>query len=182
MRRLFVAVDLPQGIKEEIAALCRDLPEARWVKMEQFHVTLRFIGSVDELLFSCIRSALSSISAPSFSLHIEGTGFFPPHGIPRTLWVGLNNEPLLLSLYDKIETSLTAVGVAPEERHFSPHITLARFKEVTPKGRITGYLQQHRSFTSSPFTVNEFFLYSSTLTPQGALHSREERYVLVEEQ
>ncbi|MCM2356922.1 MAG: RNA 2',3'-cyclic phosphodiesterase [Geobacteraceae bacterium] len=178
--RLFVAIDLPEEVKNGVAGLCGGLPEARWVPMEQFHLTLRFIGEVDEAGFRAIKVALAGVQAPPFPLALKGIGHFPPGRHPRVLWVGLEGSAPLLELQQEVELALVSAAIPPEERKFSPHITLARLKE-TPAEKVLALEQRQGEFASTPFPVTEFHLYSSTLTREGAIHTREASYPLLPE-
>lgn len=175
--RLFVAIDLPDEIKDRVQEICTGIGKAHWVRMEQLHLTLRFIGDADERLFHAIRDELKKVSVPPFSLTIHGTGCFPPRRDPRVLWIGLQEKTLLLQLQEMVEWSLENVGLVRDTRPFSPHITIARLKEG-PKDDISPYLVKHESFNLPSFTVSEFYLYSSTLTPGGAIHKKEATYPL----
>lgn len=178
MYRLFVAIDLPEEVKEAATAIAgRELPGARWVPRDQLHLTLRFIGEADEERFEAIKRALREVAGTPFSLSLAGVGHFPPGRRPRVLWVGMaESEPLLL-LQKKVELALVGAAVEPEDRRFSPHITLARLKE-TPVERVFALEERHRGFAAGPFPVTEFYLYSSTLTREGAIHRREATYLL----
>jgi 2'-5' RNA ligase len=177
MPRLFVAIDPPFGIREHLGALCCGLPGARWVEPEQLHLTLRFIGDVDGSVLNRVQDTLAEVRAGAFSLRLEGIGFFPPRGSPRVVWVGIMKNEQLLHLHNRIETVLVRAGLAPEDRKYSPHITLARLKN-TPASRIGAYLAQHGLFITEEFQVNEFLLYSSVLNSRGARHYIEEGYPL----
>jgi 2'-5' RNA ligase len=178
MIRLFAAVDLPDSVKDSIRGICGGLPGARWVDVKQLHLTLRFIGEVDNGLFGSIRASLGEISGSSFSLAVEGTGCFPPKRTPHVLWVGARGNGALSRLAEEIEKTLVLKnGIEPERRPFSPHITIARFKNPSP-AKIAEYMARHRDFRTGTFTVNEFHLYSSTLSPAGAVHRKEASYRL----
>ncbi len=177
--RLFVAIDLPDSVKERLALLCCGLPGARWVAPEQIHLTLRFIGEVDGGLFLDIRDALTEIAGKSFSLGLSGVGFFPPRGKPRVVWVGLQKNESLLKLRNRMESRLVDVGLEPEGRKFSPHITLARLKK-TPTIKIVRFLESHSHFCTSSFSVENFHLYSSVLGRKGAVHRIEASYRFAE--
>ncbi len=177
MHRLFVAVDLPHEVKEALRPVCRGLPEAHWVAQEQLHLTLRFIGDADDGTFAAIRAALAKVKGTPFDLALEGVGHFPPGKRARVLWVGMEHNETLLKLTQDVALALVTAGVPPEERPFSPHITLARFREP-PVGGIGPFEERHRDFALPPFTVTAFYLYSSVLTPKGALHTREATYPL----
>jgi len=177
MPRLFVAIDLPLHIRERLGALCCGLPGARWVEPEQLHLTVRFIGEVDSSVFALVREALTEVRAEGFPLQLDGIGFFPPRGSPRVVWAGIRKSEELLRLHHRIESALVRSGLAPEERKFSPHITLARLKN-TPSQRIGAYLAQNGLFVTEEFRISEFFLYSSVLNSRGARHYIEEEYPL----
>lgn len=175
--RLFVAIDLPESIIERITPLRCGLPGARWVAPEQLHLTMRFIGEVDGDLFLDIRDELAGVQCPVFNLELSGLGFFPPRGKPRVVWVGLRKNEALLSLYNSIESRLVSLGLEPEGRKFSPHITLARLKN-TPVIKVARFLEAHSLFSCPPFSVENFHLYSSVLGRRGAVHRIESSYVL----
>ena len=177
MPRLFVAIDLPAGIREQLATLCCGLPGARWVSPEQMHLTLRFIGEVDGREFNLIGEALAEIQCEQFFMQLGEIGFFPPRGNPRVVWVGINKNEKLVQLRNRIESALVRKGLDPEGRKFSPHITLARLKD-TPSSRIGAYLAHNSFFTTEKFLVNQFLLYSSVLNSKGAKHFIEEAYPL----
>ena len=176
--RLFIAIDLPKKIKDELALISFGLPQARWVKPEQLHLTLRFIGEVDGALFQELKSALESVSGSSFPLRLQGLGCFPPRRDPRVLWVGIEESVELTGLRKKVDSCLANLGLPPEQRKFSPHITLARTPK-TPLTRVARFLGDHALFRLPKFTVSNFHLYSSILTPKGALHRHEAEYLLV---
>ncbi len=179
MHRLFVAVDLPEPVKNSIKSICGTIPDARWVDVSQLHLTLRFIGEVDDGTFDSIKSSLAEITETRFSLTIRGVGCFPPKHAPRVLWVGIEDNEALIRLAEKVEQVLVRkCGIEPERRKFSPHITIARFRE-TSLSKVADYLAKNSSFRTETFPVNTFFLYSSKLTPKGAEHRREAAYALM---
>lgn len=175
MHRLFVAVDLPEEVKGAVSDLTRGQTWARWIAPEQLHLTLRFIGEVDSVIFSAVRDALSVVRFSSFRLALCGAGHFPPGRNARVIWVGLSPCPELIELQQDIELALSATGIEPEQRPFSPHITLARLRQGAPAA-VQRFESEHDAFTSPPFPVDRFVLYSSTLTPQGAIHTSEAQY------
>ena len=177
MMRLFIAIDLPKKVKDELAIISFGLPQARWVPPEQIHLTLRFIGEVDGALFQDLKSCLESVNGSSFPLTLNGLGCFPPRRDPQVLWVGIEKSVELLKLRKKVDSCLYKLGIAPEQRKFSPHITLARTRK-TPLSRVTHFLSNHALFRLPEFTVSNFHLYSSILTPKGALHRHEAEYLL----
>jgi 2'-5' RNA ligase len=177
MPRLFIAVDLPESMKENLELMSFGIPGAKWLPPEQLHLTVRFIGEVDGVLYGDIKNILDEISLASFSMQLKGVGYFPPRGTPRVLWVGLETNEPLHALRKKIDTALVKIGVDPERRKFSPHITLARLKN-TPIQKIANFLAGNGLFRQEPFQVQDFKLYSSTLTRKGAIHTVERIYSL----
>lgn len=179
MPRLFIAVDLPETNKKTLEAMFFGIPGARWVALDQLHLTVRFIGDVDGALFHDIKSELEEISTSPFDLQLKGVGHFPPRGAPRVIWIGLKKSESLQLLRKKIDAALLKIGLEPERRKFSPHITLARLKN-TPLQKVADFLSGNGLFSQEPFKVEDFKLYSSTLTPKGAIHRVERVYSLTE--
>lgn len=177
MYRLFVAVDIPDSAKEAISFISCGIPGARWVDKEHIHLTLRFIGDVDGRVLKEIQDAFSEIKMKPFTLVINGVGFFPPRQEPRILWTGIEKNEELSRLRNKVENILVRLGLPPEERKFSPHITIARLRD-TPVERAGRYLSEHGLFKLEPFEVNEFHLYSSTLNSKGPKHIKEASWPL----
>lgn len=177
MYRLFVAIDLPEGVKRQLSSLCFGVPGARWVPEEQIHLTLRFIGEVDGGVFRDIREVLADIRSEPFEIQIKGVGFFPPRKTPRVLWVGVEPHEKVALLRKRVESALVRLGLEPERRKFSPHITLARLRD-TSLSKVTRFLAGNSLFATESFHVREFILYSSELTPKGAIHRQEAIYSL----
>ena len=177
MYRLFVAIDLPPDIVAQLQELCYGVPGAKWVQPEQMHLTLRFIGEVDGGIFRDIKEGLGAIKSPLFSLQVKGLGFFPPRKTPRVLWAGLAPVEEISGLRNRIENVLVGMGLEPEGRKYSPHITLARLHD-TPLARLGRFLAGNSLFATPEFPVSEFHLYSSALTSKGAVHTIEASYSL----
>ena len=175
MYRLFAAIDLPPDVAAQLQGLCCGVPGARWVQPEQMHLTLRFIGEVDGGVFRDIKDGLAGIKAPGFSLQVKGLGFFPPRKTPRVLWAGISPVEEVNTLRNRIENRLIGMGLEPEGRKYSPHITLARLHD-TPPARLGRFLAGNSLLATEPFLVSEFHLYSSELTSKGAFHTIEMSY------
>ena len=171
--RLFVAIDLPDAIKDQLDTLQTHLPTARWVQRQQMHLTLFFLGETDRL--ADIQAALAGIETPPFELSLTGVGRFPKRRKqpPRVLWVGIDAEPVLVQLHAQVTTALAKIGFASEDRPFSPHITLARLKTRDPLPEVDAFLGAHSAFRAPAIAITEFILFSSVLTPQGARYERE---------
>ncbi len=171
-KRLFVAIPLPDNIREQLASMSADVAGARWLPREQMHLTLRFIGEVDRATFRAIASALKGISQTSFRLKLIGVGYFPNARRPRVIWVGVNDELKLERLNGKVEAILREVGLPSENRKYKPHVALARLKSPS-KEKVRDFLVTHARFKSQTFSVEGFNLYSSQLGASGAVHTIE---------
>ena len=177
MYRLFVAIELPPSVKQELARIALGVPGARWLEADEIHLTLRFIGEVDGDVYRDVAGVLGEIDTPAFPLVLKGVGHFPPRGEPRILWAGVERNQELQRLHGRVESALGRVGVPPDDRKFSPHVTLARLKH-TPPERVGRYLTQYGLFRTDPFPVTEFALFSSQLGSKRAVHRLEEAYPL----
>jgi RNA 2',3'-cyclic 3'-phosphodiesterase len=178
MPRLFIAIELPQAVRDQIARLKRPIPTARWVRPEHMHITVRFIGNVEA---AQIETALDGVNGESFALTLRGTGRFPPSRkkAPRVLWVGLEDAPALVNLHHAVNAALESVGIPPDHSHgFNPHLTLARLRTHNPAPEATAFLKQTADFRLPPVTVDEFVLIESILTPHGPQYTIRRRYTL----
>lgn len=178
MRRLFVALAMPEAVGETLSGLLHGVPDARWVTPENFHLTLRFIGEVDGGTAEEIADTLSRVRAPSFTLELEGLGYFETRGRLRALWVGARANAALAALQRKVENAVVAAGIAPESRKFKPHVTLARFSGV-PVAAAAPYIASHASIRLEPFEVESFTLFESKLGRGGPAYSPEREVALV---
>jgi 2'-5' RNA ligase len=178
MTRLFVAIDLPNEIKDRLGRLCSGLSGAKWVKRQQMHLTLRFIGEVDHHQAEAIKAALGAIQQPPFEFRLKGVGQFPTRGKPRVLWVGVQAPPALNTLYQDIETRLRALNLPPDDHAFSPHITLARFKTLPNPENMRQYTNHHEAFATESIPVGSFILFSSQLSSSGSVYRQEAVYPL----
>lgn len=177
MARLFVAIPLPRDVRDRLLALCSGLPGARWVEPDNIHLTLRFIGEVADGEVREIAGALARVDAPAFALSLAGVYHFGSARRARTLWAGVDRQPDLALLYGRVEQSLRRAGIAPDDRKFTPHVTLARLKG-TPPPRLASYVQTHNLFRAGPFPVTEFALFRSFLSQDGAIHRIEAEFPL----
>lgn len=178
MHRLFVAIDLPDAIKNQLETLLTGVPGAKWVKRNQLHLTLRFIGEVETPRLQEIKQALKAVRAEPFTMTLQGVGRFPPKGAPRVMWVGAAAPSGLVQLQRGIEEAVVGVGIPAEDRPFSAHITLARLKSPPPPESVEQYLAQHSAFQTEAMPISEFILYSSVLSPQGPTYRPEARFAL----
>lgn len=177
MIRLFIAIDIPENIRKEVEGMGRTIKNARPVPVEQLHLTLKFVGEVESSRLLDIDDALRKITFPKFSLSLRGVGTFPPRGTPRVLWVGVDSAEQTTNLRNCIERELAATGIPREKKRYTPHLTLARLGNC-PIQQLHQFLAGNAFFQSSEFLVEKFHLYSSKLTPKGALHTLERFYLL----
>lgn len=176
MLRLFVGIEFPPELKLLLSLLQSGVAGARWVDPGNFHLTLRFIGEVDEGIAADIDEALLRLKAPRFSLQLAGVGTFGGDK-PRQLWVGVEREPALGALQGKIELALMRVGLAPEPRKFAPHVTLARLRDPR-RADIQQFLAAHAQFRAEPLQIDCFSLIASYPTKAGSVYEDQADYEL----
>jgi RNA 2',3'-cyclic 3'-phosphodiesterase len=187
--RLFVAFDIDDVIRGRIARFLDGVrafaPDARWVRPESLHVTLKFIGETSEEEVEKIKRALETIAADTFEMNFRGYGFFPGVRAPRVFWVGIEGGPSLTSLAATVDEMLAHLGIPKEEHAFNAHLTLARGTGRSGSPRKKKGDGQHFSFhrlqeklaaLPSPefgtMTAREFFLYQSQLSPGGSKYTK----------
>jgi 2'-5' RNA ligase len=179
MPRLFTAIEFPDDARRRLADICTGVEGAKRANSHQIHLTLRFIGDADEETKKLVESALDKISAEAFDLKIEGVGTFPPPGrkLARVLWAGVTPHPALIALQQKLEAAIQQCGMPPEPRKWSPHITLARFKQQ-PGHDLQRWLEANASLALPPIRVKAFHLFASERRPDGAIHAKVGSYPL----
>ena len=176
--RLFVALEIPAAVRENLAAQVKELRDLsalsgdkrpRWVRQENLHVTLKFIGEVSATKLDGIRDALSKIRSDApIDLHFRGLGFFPDEKYPRMLWVGLNASANLPALARDIDRALETQGIALDKRAFTPHLTLGRFEPPGLHEKLRAAIQKKSEREFGLFQTSEFHLIESKLKPTGA--------------
>lgn len=182
--RLFVALDLPDEVRnaigETVALLKRARREARWVRPEGMHITLKFIGHAvadgDTQKLEALRTALASVRVNGrVEMRIRGLGFFPNARRPRVIWCGVEASENLAELAAGVERVLEPLGIPAEKRKFTPHLTLARLKDGgAPALAKASEELKLREFGSAHET--EFHLFQSFLKPSGAEYKKIESY------
>ncbi len=175
MIRLFTAIDLPKGHKHELLSRMGGLPHVRWQTEDQFHLTLRFIGEVEEGQAEEIRLLLSGIDFRPFPLKISGIGTFGSRRKARMIWAGVERAGPLKALQEKISNVLRRAGIPPEERKYTPHITLARVKGDNGP-RLQAFLENNSDLSLPEFEVSGFDLMQSHLGGTGAHYRVVETY------
>jgi 2'-5' RNA ligase len=175
MHRLFVGIQPPHTIRERLLGLMGGVQQARWQSDDQLHLTLRFIGEVDRHQAEDVAAALGSVRHGSFEIALSGIGSFGRHG-KGALWAGVTPHDELKPLHKKLDQALARVGIAPENRAYHPHITLARLGRQA--GPVEPFLERWAGLSSAAFAVHQICLYESRLGSEGASYTIIERYPL----
>ncbi len=197
--RVFVGMDIDEGIRGRIAEFAREVrgfaPEVRWTEPESWHVTLKFIGERSDASVAEIEKALGSIAAEPFDISFGGHGFFPTVKAARVFWIGIDAGEGLAKLARSVDERLSGIGIAKEERAFSPHLTLARGGARIGSGsgapsrrsgdrvnqkfvRLQERLEGREPLEFGRMAGREFFLYRSQLSPKGSRYSKIARFGL----
>lgn len=174
MLRLFVALTLPADIRERLGGLMGGVPGARWVPAENLHLTLRFIGDVDEGAAADLDAALAQAPFAPFMLTLQGVGVFGASRRPRALWVGVSPSDELNILQGRVEAAAQRAGQPAETRKFTPHVTLARLDGGGD--RLGRFLENNGLFRAGPFAVTGFSLMRSQLGRGDPLYDEVNRY------
>jgi 2'-5' RNA ligase len=172
--RAFIAIDLDPEIKSALEALVRALKssraDVRWVGAGAMHLTLKFLGQIDEARADRVRRVLDTIAcrhAP-FGIRVEGTGSFPDEKRPRVLWAGFAAEPKLGLLQEDLDRALEPEGFARENRAFTPHLTLGRVKGPDRLAAAMAELDRHKAAVFGAMLAGRLALFESLLRPEGA--------------
>lgn len=176
--RVFVAVDLPERLRAELGELVSDLrdpgADVRWVDPDQMHLTLKFLGDTEPDEIEAVDQALRRAAGPvpPTGCRLQGVGSFPHLRRPRVIWAGVEPEGEGLSeLHEGIEGELVGLGFAREKRRFHPHVTLGRVKGGGGKEELAAAVESREELELGRFTVDEFQLYESELSPEGARYT-----------
>ena len=175
--RLFVALDLPWALREQLSDLSTGLPGTRWVVPENYHITLRFIGELPPFKAEEVDASLAALRGRSFDIVLTGVGTHERSGKVAALWVGVERNPALDHLQAKIETALQRAGLPAERRRFSPHVTLARIDRPGDQ-RLAEWIQARNLYRSPVMRVEHFTLFSSLLGKEQAAYTAEAEYGL----
>lgn len=176
MHRLFVALRPPPEIRSALAATMVGIPGARWQDDDQLHITLRFIGEVDRPLAEDIAASLGAIHHPPLDLAVSGVGTFDRRGRVHSLWAGIRPREGIAALHRKLDAAMIRLGLPPEGRAYTPHVTLARLNRAAAP--VAPWLAAHAGLSLAPFTATHFMLYESTLATEGARYDAVARYPL----
>lgn len=177
--RAFVAIDLPEPVKDALMDVQEALPAGRLAEPDQMHLTLAFLGERPDAEVEAAHQTLETVASPPFELRLAGLGTFGARA-PSVLWAGVRDPAPLQALRSRVLAALHGAGLPLERRRFRPHVTLARFPpgEALDAARLARFLQAFEAFPSPPFEVRDFALWRSTLRRAGAIHDELARYPL----
>ena len=193
--RIFIGIDLDPEVRARIERFLEGVegfaPEARWVRPESLHITLKFIGEQPPERVEGMTERLRRVESGAFEIRVGGYGFFPTTKAPRIFWIGIGAGPQLAELAESIDIATAELGIPREDRPFSPHLTLAR----TGAGRSSGSPKQQKSngpkakfavlekrlavmgdLDFGKMTAREFILYQSQLSPRGSKYTKLQRF------
>ena len=176
MPRLFTGVEIPLDIVQVLASLRGGLPGARWIDPENYHLTMRFIGDVDDTTAHEVASLLGRVKRPPFELHLEGLGSFGGRK-PRAVVANVAPSPALMEAQAEQERLMQRMGLDPEGRKYTPHVTLARLRDVSSR-EVADYLAARGFFRTAAFPVSRFVLFSSRDSVGGGPYVVEAAYPL----
>lgn len=190
--RAFIAIDLPERVREALAQIQSELrvslahldsakrdrdSHIRWSRPEAIHLTLKFLGEISDAQVAQVTDDLAAFgSFKSFPIEVKGFGFFPGPARPRVLWAGVEAPPDLAQLAGRIEDRMEKLGFLAEQRSFNPHLTLARFNDPRPNPSLRALVDQQANPSFGKFEASEFFLFESKLSPHGAAYHKVERF------
>ncbi len=176
MPRLFTGIEIPPPVGDALSLLRGGLPGARWLERDSYHVTLRFIGDIDERTADEVVDQLSRVRRPSFAVALEGLDSFGSRK-PHAIIARATSSPGLGELQAEHERIMQRIGLPPEPRKFMPHVTLARLRGTSVRD-VAEYLSLRGGFTTSAFPVDRFVLFSARNQTGGGPYLVEDAYPL----
>lgn len=169
--RLFTAIPLPSEIEQRLLKMeDENVSGIKWQSQNNLHLTLVFIGDVDEEKGDRIKYQLQKILIPSFSITVRSVGSFPPKRKPRVVWVGIEQCDPLIRLQQSIKEIVESCDVKPDDRSYVPHITLGKVKDAD-YAIVERYLAKYRDVFVGTVDINQFGLFESKLSSSGAVHT-----------
>ena len=182
--RLFVALEIPSTVRENLAGFLKPLralsQQARWVRVENLHVTLKFIGEAPSAQLDAIRAALATVrSDREVRIDFRGLDFFPDEKHARVFWAGLDASPNLKTLALDIDHAMQLLGIPQEKRPFSPHLTLARFQPPGLPEKVRAVMQENAGRDFGSLRASQFQLIESKLKASGAEYTTLESFPFV---
>lgn len=179
MQRLFVAITLPDTVRQLLIERQTELSGMRWASPDNLHLTLRFIGEVPQAKVSAIKAGLRTVSGNALLLQVKGLGYFDKRP-QAVVWAGVEESVPLLALRKQVDNALALhAGLKVPDGRFLPHITLGRAKRAD-RAALKNFTAKYGDATTAAFKVESFTLFSSVLAPGGAVHTVEEQYPLAD--
>lgn len=176
MPRLFFGLEIPVQIKARLSKVRAEVSAAKWQSVEQMHITLLFLGDVDEGRLSAVCEAARRNPQAPFELSVAGLGCFGQPCAPRNLWAAIQPEAPVVSLHCAIKEQMERLGLITESRAFLPHITLSRFKRQP--GSVEGLLAEYGETAFGSFQVDQFVLFESEQSADGSVYTVVDRFPL----
>jgi RNA 2',3'-cyclic 3'-phosphodiesterase len=177
MPRLFTGLEIPESVGLSLSMLRGGLAGARWVDPENYHVTLRSIGDVDDRTAYELVDLLTRVRRRQFDITVQGLGSFGG-GKPRAVYAALHSSAALGELQSEHERICQRAGLEPNGRRFTPHVTLARLNRDASAEGVANYLTLRGGVRLGPFRVDRFVLFSSKASTGGGPYVVEETYPL----
>ena len=176
--RAFSAIELPSIIVKSLGEIQDNLRDTTnkitWVKPDNIHLTMKFLGNIEtdkaHAIEKILKNIVSQISIGKLS--VEGVGAFPTINNPRVIWVGIEDDKNLLKIYTQLEDGLASLGFKKEDRPFKPHLTLGRVKFLKDKKGLKERLEKLADIKLASFIVDSLILFKSELTPEGSLYTK----------
>lgn len=179
MHRLFVALRPPPPIRALLLDAMGGVPGARWQDDDQLHLTLRFVGEVERAQAEDVAAALAGVAASAVEARIDGVGTFERRGRADTLWARIAPPEPLAALHRKVDQALRRAAVAPDERRYLPHVTLARMARAGHDAvALARWVEAHAGLASPAFVLDHLYLYESRLGSEGAAYEAVARWRL----
>lgn len=182
--RLFIATTFPadvlRDLNERVNKLRPRLPSASWVREETQHLTLAFLGEHPDTLIKTMSPALTTALAgvPRFEARLRASGFFPNPRHARVGWIGLEPEEKFAAMAEVVREVVAANGVKLDGGEFKAHLTVNRIRDPWPPASIELFTKSLRDYVSQPFPIDTVTLFSSRLSPNGAIHTPQRTFAL----
>jgi len=175
--RLFAALPIPLELGAELVGLQRGIPNAKWRPVDAFHVTLRFVGEVNQAVATELDEALALIESEPFDVSLVGAGVFGGD-LPHAVWLGVERSEPLELLAARCERVCRRIGLSPDTRKWTPHVTMAYLNTSADPGRIAQWVANNATYRSGSWLADRFHLYSSWLGKGPSRYEAEAEYPL----
>ena len=169
MKRIFIGLQFPRAICDQLNNLKGGVIGANWVVHENYHLTLRYLGECDNNLLDDVYLALSQIRTCSFSIQLQGVNHFKKKGVIKSLWVGTVRNSSLIALKTEIDLMLQKINIKKEGRAFYPHVTLAKL--YRPRlSEVTFFEQINNLYCSKKIPINHITIFESHSLKGGSIY------------